>query len=143
MVTINLTLLVVAGLFLGFLWLMNEHVFRPVLRHMDARNERMHNDQVRSEEASHEADALEADYTRRLAAIHRESSQTVYLAHRAAQDAHNKKVTELKKREEKELSAVRAEARKKVEEERQKLGDAPEAIAHQMAARLGLEDPSS
>ena len=143
MVTLNATLIVEVVLFLLFVWLMHRVVFRPLLRLLDARDAQLEEDRETAASEAEAAEALEQDYSAQVAAIHREASHTAYHAHRVAQDAHNKKVAELRKQEEEELAGVRAQAMEQVAEERKRYEELTQALAWNMADRLGLEGQGS
>ncbi len=143
MVTLNLTLFVIAAMFLVFLWAMNLWVFRPLLKVMDARDDQFEDDRGKAESEAESAHALEREYASAVAVIHREASHTAYHAKRAAQEAHNQRVAELKKREERELAEVRDAAMKEVAEERRHYPELVAQLAGTLAGQMGLEGHGS
>lgn len=140
MVTLNLTILVQVGLFLLFLLAMHTFVFRPLLRVMDARDEKMADDKEAAVEGAAEAEKREAEYASKVHLLHREASLKIVHAHREAQAAHNEQVAGLKRKSEEELAVVRADMAGQVEAERQRYPELTDVLAHDMAARLGLEE---
>ena len=143
MVTLNLTLLVQVGLFLAFMWAMNRFVFRPLLRVMDAREAQIDDNNATAQQQAERADQLEKGYAAKVAAIHREASQTVLEAHRRAQQEHNERVEGLKKQEEQELAAVRAAAAPQIAAQRTHYPQLAGELAALAAQRLRLGGRSS
>jgi F-type H+-transporting ATPase subunit b len=117
-VNINLTLVIQVLLFLAFMWALNRWVFRPVLALLDARHDAIEADKARAAQAQQDAARRERKYAIEVAALHRDASQAVQKAHRAAQDAHNQRVLELKREEEAELRVVRERTAAEVAEQR-------------------------
>lgn len=118
MVNINLTIVIQVLLFLAFLWVMNRRVFRPVLALLDARRDAVEADKARAAQAQQEAVRRERKYAIQVAALHREASRAVLKAHRAAQEAHNQRVLELKQEGEAELRELRERTMAEVAEQR-------------------------
>ena len=143
MVTINLTILVQLGLFLGFMWLMSTYVFKPMLHLMDERSEGMARDKESAETLVQEAEKLESRYIGKISEINREASHQAYHARRAAQEAHNQTVAELRQREEEEVARAHAEAMAEVREERQKYPELTAALSEDIARLLGLKGDES
>ena len=138
MVTLNATIVVQVLLFLGFLWLMNTLVFRPLLKVMDARELRLEEDREKSQTEVVAAGELEREYAAKTGELHRNASRNVAEAHRAANEQHGARVSELKREEERELAETRAAAMALVEEERKHYPELTAALAQGMLARLGL-----
>jgi F-type H+-transporting ATPase subunit b len=143
MVNMGLTLFIQLGLFLGFMWLMNSCVFRPMLRLMDRRDEELEGHQSGTEEANAQAETLETEYHGKIVSIRREASHTAYHARRAAQAAHNEEVVKLRKVEEREVAVAHQEAMAQVEEERRKYPKLTVELAQTITQRLGLEGKQS
>ena len=143
MVTINLTLFVMLGLFLAFLWLMNAFVFRPLLALTDKRAEQMLDDKNTARRAADEAGVMERDCRAAVSAMHREETVKLNAAHREAQAAHNQRVRELKAEEEAELVTVRAEAMTLIEAERKRYPELTRELAATMAKHLDMEGNGS
>ena len=139
MVTLNFTLVVNLIMFLVFLWAMNTFVFRPLFKVMDTRDARMAEDHETAKTAGTAAAQLEKAYASKVAALHRDETRKVRDAHWEAQAAHNKRVAELKEREEAELDIVRADAMDQVNVERRKYAELVETLSGQVAERLNLE----
>lgn len=143
MVTINLTLFVMLGLFLAFLWLMNAFVFRPLLALTDKRAEQILGDKQTAQTAAGEAETMERQYRTAVSDMHREETVKLNAEHRKAQAAHNQRVRELKAEEEAELVKVRAEAMTLVEAERQRYPELTRDLVAAMAKRLDMEGNGS
>ncbi len=143
MIALNLTLFIVLGMFLGFLWLMSAYVFKPLLQVMDNREHQLEEDAHTTQEEKEKAETLETEYARKITAIHREASHTVYHARRAAQDAHNEKVKALKRQEEQEVAQVRAQAMEQIEQERKEYPELVHALQQQIAQQLHIEGKSA
>ena len=138
MVTLNATILVQVLLFLGFLWLMNTLVFRPLLKVMDARESRLEEDREKSQTEVAAAEELEREYAAKMGDLHRQASRKVAEAHRAANGQQAARVAELKRQEDRELAETRAAAMAQVEGERKRYPELTAALAQGMLARLGL-----
>lgn len=139
MVTINLTFFLVLAMFLAFLWAMHRFVFKPLLALMDQREQQMAEDRAVAREASAEAETIEDEYKRRLAAIHRESNLHITRARRAAQEQHQAQVDAFKKRADEELQELRKEIRSDVNSQREQFAGLAREIASAMAKKLELE----
>ena len=122
MVTINFTLIVQVVLFLLFMWVMNRWIFKPMLGILDEREEKLRDDETQAEGSTKEAQKIERKHAIELAAIHREANQRAQAAHRDAQDAHLKRLLELKQKEEVEVREVRKQCMQQVAVEREKYG---------------------
>lgn len=138
MVVLNLTILVEVGLFLIFVWAMNRFVFRPLFRVMDDRDAKTEDDRATALSEGERAERMEKQYAAKVSAIHREASQRVLDVHRAAQQEHNERIASLKETEDRELTAVRAEAERLVAAERPQYPALTTGLADAVAGRLGL-----
>ena len=138
MVVLNLTILVEVGLFLIFVWAMNRFVFRPLFRVMDDRDAKTEDDRAAALSEGQRAERMEKEYAAKVSAIHRDASQRVLDAHRAAQQEHNQRIASLKETEDRELTAVRAEAERQVVAERPRYPALAAPLAEAAAGRLGL-----
>ncbi len=143
MVDINLTLFIELGLFLIFMWAMGKYVFRPLLKVMDARAWQIEEDKRHADSVDEEAAALEQDYAKSSAGIHRNATERVRQAHRKAQRAHLEKVTEFKAAAQRELEQARAEAEKLIAAQRSGFPALADALAGEIAARLDLDGNAS
>lgn len=139
MVTINLTLLIQAGLFVLFLWAMDRLVVRPLIHVMDHREQQMHRDKQIAKEQTAEALRTEQEYRSQLAAIHRNASLRLGQAHREAQAAHLHRVNALKTQEAGELRAMRDAMREQIKRQRDEYPPLVDALFEHTARELGLE----
>ncbi len=138
MVNLNLTLVVELVLFLIFLWVTNKIVFRPLLRVIDTREERVQQDREQARLFSAEADALEQEYHGTLNKARRESARKIEQARREAQ---RRRVEEIDKRRgvvDREIAEVRLQNRQKVQAERQKFDLVVPDLAKRIEQSLGL-----
>lgn len=140
MVTINLTIVIQVLLFLVFMWTMNKWVFAPVLTLLDARRETVERDKKQAGEAQETAVRLERKYAVEIAAIHREASQQVVQAHRAAQEAHNERVLKLKQEAEAELREVRERVMGEVSEQRKQYPSCVPELADAVYGAIAPEE---
>ena len=141
MVTVNLTLFVVLGMFLVFLWAMHRFVFTPALRLTDTREAQMVEDRNVARTVSGEAAQLEDDYKAKLSALHREANLRITRTHRMAQEEHHGKVEALKKKGEQELRALRKEIADEIAAQQEQFTSLSREIAQAMAERLELDKP--
>lgn len=139
MVTINLTLLILLLMFLGFLWIMHRFVFTPVLGVSDGRDEKIAEDKNVAREASADAEKLEDEYKEKLAQIHRETNLTIARTRRAAQEDYQVQVETFKKKAEEELRDLRRSVRSDIESQKDQFGVLAQGIAAAMARQLELE----
>ena len=75
MITINLTLLIEFGLFILFLWVANKMMFRPILRVMDEREEKITGDTTNAERDSAEAQMAEERFITQITDAHQEAAR--------------------------------------------------------------------
>ena len=143
MVTINLTLFVELGLFLVFLFAMKIFVFAPILRVMDARDAKITGDREAAMTGQEEAVRIEKKYAAAVAAAHRAESYGLVKAHRESQQAHAKRVKELKAEEDVKLAEIHAALMGQIEVERAHYPGLTAQLAQDMGMRLGLEDGGS
>ncbi|MCH8858511.1 MAG: ATP synthase F0 subunit B [Proteobacteria bacterium] len=139
MVDINLTLFVIFCMFVVFLWAMNTFVFRPLLEVMDKRDEKIASDQERADTEAQAAGQIELAYASKVAALHRDENRKIRQAHWDAQAAHNTRVGELKERENLELEALRLDALRQIEVQREDYPPLVKALVKDASGRLSLQ----
>lgn len=83
MVTLNLTLLIEFGLFIAFLWVANKMMYRPILRVMDERAEKIASDTAAAEGDAAEARSAHDQFIAAITDAHQEA------AHRLRQERLN------------------------------------------------------
>ncbi|MCL4217240.1 MAG: hypothetical protein KJ052_09595 [Candidatus Hydrogenedentes bacterium] len=138
MVNLNLTLVVELVLFLIFLWVTNKIVFRPLLRVIDAREEKVQQDREQARQFSAEADTLEQEYHRTLTKARRESARKIELARREAQRRRAEEIDTRRDIVDREIVELRAQNRQKVRAERQKFEQVVPDLAKRIEQSLGL-----
>lgn len=118
MVTLNGTVFVELILFLVFLWGTNRFVFRPIFRVMDEREAAMERDRAVAETMEAEAESLEAAYREEITAARRATNERMRNERHSARNAQLDRIQERRRQADAEVEAVRAEAMKRVDEQR-------------------------
>lgn len=136
MVTINFTIIVQVGLFLLFMAAMNRWIFRPMLRLLDERAERVRADETQAGKSTEEAKKLERTYALQLAGIHRDASQRALAAQREAQEKHMQHILAMKRQEDAEIKALRAQYKAQIDEERERFGPIIEGLTEVLARKM-------
>ncbi|MCK5862267.1 MAG: ATP synthase F0 subunit B [Candidatus Hydrogenedentes bacterium] len=138
MVDINFTLVVQLLLFLGFLWVMDRWVLRPLLKTMDMREHTVNDDKEQAQEAQDVAESLEQEYAASLASAHQKAHKKTAESLREVQDDHVAHRSTLREKQEKEVALTREEAQTLVEQQRSDFPDLSKTIARDMMRQLGL-----
>lgn len=139
MIALNFTLVVQLGLFLLFLWGTNRFVFRPLLRTMDARNDKLEQDRVHAETDAQEAKRLETLYTDRLTTAHQVAAQRLNKARYDAYQENRAALEAAKRREEAEVGAYRDALDQQVGGERAKFAALLPGIIEAMDRQVNTE----
>jgi len=139
MVTINATLLVLLGMFLGFLWAMHRVIFAPLLALLDAREAQIAGDRRTATEAAAEAVALEDQYNGEIARMHREANLRLSRARRQAQDEHNAQVAAFKAQAETEVRALGESLAAELRAQEAQAEELARDVCGFLAAKLELE----
>lgn len=143
MVDLNFTLVVQLLMFLGFLWVMDRWVLRPLLKTMDARDRAISDDKEQAQADQDTAESLEHEYAAALAAAHQKAHKKVADSLREVQDSHVAQRNALREKQQEEVARTREEAKAFVEQQRSAFPDMSKAIAHDMMRQLGLGDNAS
>ena len=123
MITINLTLLIEFGLFILFLWVANKMMFRPILRVMDEREEKITGDTTNAERDSAEAQMAEERFIAQITDAHQEAARRLRHARQEAY-AHNRVQLEQHRiQAERELLVHHDEVQRALEAQRQQYGE--------------------
>ncbi len=138
MVDLNFTLVVQLLMFLGFLWLMDRWVLRPLLKTMDMREHEIVDNKEQAQTDQTAAEQIENEYAAALAAAHQKAHKKVSDSLRVLQDAHNEQRIALRDTQQEESARVKAEAQAAVEQQRGSFPELSHAIADAMMGQLGL-----
>ncbi len=143
MVTLNLTLAVQLGLFLIFLWGTNTLFFRPILSHMDHREEQIEQSRTNAEADDKTTAKLEVSYAQEMGAIRRAADDEFRDNRRAALEAHAAALSEQRHRADETVAKIREEALQQVESERGAYERLAPGVADLIAERLGMRGGSA
>ncbi len=138
MVDLNFTLVVQLLMFLGFLWLMDHFVLRPLLKIIDKREGAINEDKEHAQADQVDAERLEQEYANALASAHVKANNMVAKALRGIQDEHNAQCNSLRETQQQEVNRIRKEAKALVSEQRSAFPEFGKTIAQTMMNRLGL-----
>ena len=140
MVSLNFTLLVELGLFLLFVWGCHTFIFRPVLRQLDERDDKIADDVKCSEQEQADAANLEDEYSRQLAAARRAVSDEFRRSRYEAQQEQDTEVLQAKKAAEAEVARAHEAACQMVEAQRAEFERLAPDVAATLAKKLGFGD---
>ena len=142
MITVNFTILIEVALFLVFLGGANRILFRPLLRIMDAREEKIAQDRATAESSTKEAARLEGLYIENLTKAHQQAAQRLHKARFDAYQENRTEIDRLRAQAEADIAAFRASIDGEVEAERRKLPalmpEVVEAMDHRISAEGSL-----
>ena len=143
MVDLNFTLVVQLLMFLGFLWVMDRWVLRPLLQVMDKRERTINDDKEQAQTDQEAAESLEHEYAASLASAHQKAHKKVAESLRSLQDEHLKQRIALRDTQQQEVAQAREEAQAKLDEQRGAFPEMSKAIAGAMMNQLGLGGDAS
>ena len=132
MVTVNLTLLVELVLFLIFLWGAHRIAFKPVVKILDDREEKIAADRQTGVDAAKEADSLSQIYSDRIAEVRRAAGREMDGLRREAQQD---RLAQVQKRQH-EADAMIAELRGHLAEEVAQQRNAYDALMPDLVNRI-------
>lgn len=138
MVDLNFTLVVQLLMFLGFLWVMDRWVLRPLLKTMDMREHEIVDNKEQAQADQAAAEQIENEYAAALATAHQKAHKKVADSLRVLQDEHIEQRNRLRNTQQEEAARARQEAQTAVEEQRGRFPELSHAIADAMMGRLGL-----
>lgn len=139
MVTINFTLILQLLLFLGFLWLMDRLVFKPLLALMDQRQADIDANKQSAISLVQEADNAESQFATQLGQVHRLTSQQFTHALFKASEENSAEIAALRKKGEEEIAQLHAQYNEAIKADRAAYPELAQGIAKLMSAKLGLE----
>ena len=118
MVSLNLTLFVLLGLFLLFLWGAQRIAFRPILRIMDEREEQIDQSLKAANQDAATAEEVEGRYTSAISSVRRDATVRMAEARRDAIDERISRLAEHRRACDTDVAAFRDQVRAQVEAER-------------------------
>ena len=143
MVDLNFTLVVQLLMFLGFLWVMDRWVLRPLLKTMDKRERTINDDKEQALTDQEAAEALENEYAAALASAHQKAHKKVAIALRTRQEEQLEQRNTLRDVQQQEVAQTREAAEAEINKQRDAFPEMSKAIAIAMLNQLGLGDDAS
>lgn len=114
MVNVNATFIAQILNFLFLVFILAKFVYKPLMRMMEERKNKIAGDLENAEKAKEEAEGIKAEYAAKLAVARQEAQEIVENARKTAQAAHDKIMAETKAEQEQAIaSAKEAIAREK------------------------------
>ena len=115
MVDVNATLIAQILNFLVLLAILAKFAYKPLLKAMDDRRNRINNDLDSAEQTRLDAEALKEQYAEQLAGARQEATEIVNKANQIAQNLHDELVEQARVEQE----ALLANAKERIEQEKQ------------------------
>lgn len=136
MVSVNYTIIAQIVNFIILLWILAKFAYKPLLKAMDDRRNRIVKDLDSAEHARKEAETLKLEYANQLKTARKEASDIIAKANADAQKLHDKALAQAQK----ERDALLESGRERVEAEKKKaLLDVREqviALSTEIASRV-------
>ena len=139
MVSVNITVVVEIVLFLLFLWVVNRTVFRPLLRVMDGRAEKMSQLHGAGAASRAEADRLKAEYIARLTELNQGVAERLRTTRLSTYRENRVCMDDLRSQAEADLLAHRVKLAKQLEEERAKFDELVPTLVEGMDRQIRSE----
>lgn len=145
MVTINATFFAQILNFLVLVFILAKFAYKPLLKAMDERKEKIAGDLQAAEQAKAEAEAVKAEYAEKLADARQEAQAIIDGARKTAQAAHDKIMADTKAEQEQVIAAAKEsialEQKKAMEDIRTQVIDLSMAVAGKIVEqKLGSEE---
>lgn len=115
MVSINATLIAQILNFIVLLWVLAKFAYKPLIKAMDDRRNRIINDLDTAEQTRLDAEALKAQYVEQLANARQEATDIVDKANKVAQNLHDEFMEQARA----EKDAMMATAKERIEQDKQ------------------------
>jgi len=115
MVSINATLIAQILNFIALLWVLAKFAYKPLIKVMDDRRNRIINDLDTAEQTRLDAEALKAQYVEQLANARQEATDIVDKANKVAQNLHDEFMEQARA----EKEAMMATAKERIEQDKQ------------------------
>ena len=115
MVSINATLIAQILNFIVLLWVLAKFAYKPLIKAMDDRRNRIINDLDTAEQTRLDAEALKAQYVEQLANARQEATDIVDKANKVAQNLHDEFMEQARA----EKEAMMATAKERIEQDKQ------------------------
>lgn len=109
MVNINATLIAQVVNFLFLVWVLAKYAYKPLAKMMEDRRNKIAGDLETAEKARADAEAIQKEYTDKLAAARQEAAAIIENAKKAAQAAQDKAVADTKAEQARIVAAAKAE----------------------------------
>ncbi len=145
MVNINATLIAQALNFLILLFILAKFAYKPLLKVMEERKEKIANDLKAADQAKADAEAVKAEYAAKLAEAKAEAQEIIDNARKTAAAAHDKIMADTKAEQEQVIAAAKEsialEQKKAMEQIRSQVIDLSMAVAGKIVEqKLGSEE---
>lgn len=145
MVNINATLIAQALNFLILLFILAKFAYKPLLKVMEERKEKIASDLQAADKAKADAEAVKAEYAAKLAEAKAEAQAIVDNARKTAAAAHDKIMADTKAEQEQVIAAAKEaialEQKKSMDEIRAQVIDLSMAVAGKIVEqKLGSEE---
>lgn len=115
MVSINATLIAQILNFIVLLWVLAKFAYKPLIKAMDDRRNRIINDLDTAEQTRLDAEALKVQYVEQLANARQEATDIVEKANKVAQNLHDDFMEQARA----EKDAIMATAKERIEQDKQ------------------------
>ena len=115
MVSINATLIAQILNFIVLLWVLAKFAYKPLIKAMDDRRNRIINDLDTAEQTRLDAEALKAQYVEQLSNARQEATDIVDKANKVAQNLHDEFMEQARA----EKDAMMATAKERIEQDKQ------------------------
>lgn len=145
MVNINATLIAQALNFLILLFILAKFAYKPLLKVMEERKEKIASDLQAADQAKADAEAVKAEYAAKLAEAKAEAQEIIDNARKTAAAAHDKIMADTKAEQEQVIAAAKEsialEQKKSMEQIRSQVIDLSMAVAGKIVEqKLGSEE---
>lgn len=145
MVNVNATLIAQALNFLILLFILAKFAYKPLLKVMEERKEKIASDLQAADKAKADAEAVKAEYAAKLAEAKAEAQEIIDNARKTAAAAHDKIMADTKAEQEQVIAAAKEsialEQKKSMEQIRSQVIDLSMAVAGKIVEqKLGSEE---
>ena len=114
MISINATLIAQILNFIVLLWVLAKFAYKPLIKAMDNRRNRIINDLDTAEQTRLDAEALKAQYVEQMANARQEATEIVDKANKVAQNLHDEFIEQARA----EKDAMMATAKERIEQDK-------------------------
>jgi F-type H+-transporting ATPase subunit b len=135
-ISLNITLLIQIALFLSFMFLLNQLLFKPMVRVLDERRERTEGRRKKAAQLDGEAESVLADYLKRIQDARADADRTRDQLARQGEAERQKIVEAAMVQAEKTVAEVRGRVRAEALEARKALEAEARALAEGVAEKI-------